>query len=76
MLGVMECAKWPDERLDDRFGNLDTTLERVEERLDRDMRELRAEMRTGFAEQRQLMYRLFGGLVAALVVSALLHGGI
>jgi hypothetical protein len=72
----MERTKWTDERLDDRFGTLDTTLARVEERLDRDMRELRAEMRTGFAEQRQLMYRLFGGLFVALVVSTLFHNGI
>jgi len=76
MLAVVERLKWTDERLDDRFGNLDTTLERVEERFDRDMRELRSEMRTGFAEQRQVMYRLFGGLLVAMVVSTLLHGGI
>ena len=72
----MERAKWSDERLDDRFGNLDTTLTRVEERLDRDMRELRAEMRAGFAEQRQVTYRLFGGLTVALIVSTLLRSGI
>lgn len=71
----MERAKWTDERLDDRFGSLDTGLERIEERLDRDMRELRSEMRAGFAEQRQLTYRMFGGLFVALVVSSLLHGG-
>jgi hypothetical protein len=70
MLVAMERAKWSDERLDDRFGNLDTTLDR----LDRDVRELRAEMRAGFAEQRQLTYRLFGGLTVALIVSTLLHG--
>lgn len=70
MLAVMERAKWIDERLDDRFGSLDKTLERIE----RDMRELRSEMRAGFAEQRQVTYRLFGGLTVALIVSTLLHG--
>ncbi|HEX5526905.1 MAG TPA: hypothetical protein VFX44_06870 [Solirubrobacterales bacterium] len=67
----MERPKWTDERLDDRFGSIDAGLDR----LDRDMRELRAEMRAGFAEQRQLTYRMFGGLFVALVLSSLLHGG-
>jgi hypothetical protein len=67
----MERVKWTDERLDDRFGSIDAGLDR----LDRDMRELRSEMRAGFAEQRQLTYRMFGGLFVALVVSSLLHGG-
>jgi hypothetical protein len=70
MLIAMERAKWTDERLDDRFGSLDKTLDR----LDRDVRELRIEMRAGFAEQRQVTYRLFGGLTLALIVSTLLHG--
>ena len=72
MLAVMERAKWTDERLDDRFGSIDAGLDR----LDRDMRELKAEMRAGFAEQRQVTYRLFGGLTVALIVSTLLHGAI
>ena len=71
MLGPMERLKWTDERLDDRFGSIDAGLDR----LDRDMRELRSEMRAGFAEQRQLTYRMFGGLFVALVLSSLLHGG-
>lgn len=74
MLVAMERGKWNDERLDDRFGNLDTTLVRVEDRFDREMRELKSEMRAGFAEQRQVTYRLFGGLIVALVVSTLFHG--
>jgi hypothetical protein len=72
MLVAMERAKWSDDRLDDRFGSIDAGLDR----LDRDMRELKAEMRAGFAEQRQVMYRLFGGLTVALIVSTLLHGAI
>jgi hypothetical protein len=70
MLAGMERVKWTDERLDDRFGSIDAGLDR----LDRDMRELKAEMRAGFAEQRQVTYRLFGGLTLALIVSTLLHG--
>jgi hypothetical protein len=72
MLAAMERVKWTDERLDDRFGSIDASLGRLE----RDMRELRSEMRAGFAEQRQVMYRLFGGLLVAMVVSTLLHGAI
>lgn len=67
----MERPKWTDERLDDRFSSINAGLDR----LDRDMRELRSEMRAGFAEQRQLTYRMFGGLFVALVLSSLLHGG-
>lgn len=70
MLVAMQRAKWSDERLDDRFGSIDAGLDR----LDRDMRELRTEMRAGFAEQRQVTYRLFGGLTLALIVSTLVHG--
>ena len=78
----MERTRWTDERLDDRFHSIDRSLERI----DRDIRDLRNEMRAGFSELRNelggeieslrvLMYRMFGGLVIALVVSSLLQGG-
>jgi hypothetical protein len=77
----MERTRWPDERLDERFTSIDRTLERI----DRDIRDLRTEMRAGFSELRTelggeierlrvLMFRMFGGLVVALVVSSLFHG--
>ena len=72
MLGAMERTKWTDERLDDRFSSIDRNLVA----LDRDIRELRTEMRTGFAEMRQVMYRLFGGLFVAMVVNSVLQGAI
>jgi hypothetical protein len=79
----MERLRWTDERLDERFHSLDNTLDRLE----REVRELRTEMRIGFSELRGemrgeidglrvLMYRMFGGLIVALVISALLQGGI
>ena len=81
MLGRMERVQWTDERLEERFGSLDKTLDRV----DRDIRDLRTEMRAGFSELRGelrgdierlrvLMYRLFGGLIVAMVASSLFHG--
>ena len=76
---LMERVKWTDERLGERFGSIDRTLDRI----DRDIRDLRTEMRTGFAELRGeinglrlLMYRMFGGLCVALVASSLLQNGI
>jgi hypothetical protein len=36
----MERTMWSDERLDDRFNNLDRTLDRI----DRDLRDLRTTM--------------------------------
>lgn len=54
---------WTDERLDDRFGNLDRALERV----DTDLRELR----TGIRDLRQLIFMLWGptmlGVFATIV---------
>ncbi len=57
-----------DKRLDDRFDSLDRTLERV----DCDLRELRAEVR----DIRQLMFMLWGptmlgifGMIATVIVT-------
>ena len=55
---------WTDERLDDRFSNIDRALERV----DVDLRELRGEVR----DLRQLMLHALGtdacvGIFAAIV---------
>ena len=59
---------WSDQRLDDRFDNLDRTLERV----DTDLRELRTEVR----DIRQLMFMLWGptmlgifGMIATVIIT-------
>ncbi len=64
----MERTAWTDERLDDLSRRMDAGFERV----DRDIRDLRTEMREGFGEvraefaaMRALIYR-FGG---AMMVS-------
>jgi hypothetical protein len=49
----MERTMWTDERLNDRFDNLDRTLERV----DRDIRDLRT-----------LVFQLWGSNIAGLLI--------
>jgi hypothetical protein len=52
----MERTKWSDERLDDRFDNLDRTLARI----DRDIRDLRG-----------LVWRLWATNIVATVIALL-----
>jgi hypothetical protein len=66
----MQRVTWTDERLDDLSRRMDTGFERV----DGDIRDLRSEMNAGFAELRTVMYRFGGTIIAAIVVSTLLHG--
>jgi hypothetical protein len=51
---------WKDERLNDRFDNLDRTLDRI----DRDVRELRTDLR----DLRTLVFQLWGSNLAGLLV--------
>jgi hypothetical protein len=64
----MERTMWTDERLGDRFDGLDQRLDRV----DGDLRELRAEVR----DIRQLMFMLWGptmlgifGMIATVIIT-------
>jgi hypothetical protein len=73
----MERVAWTDERLDDLSRRMDVGFERV----DRDIRDLRSEMRAGFVDVRgeidglrSLMFRMTGGIIASVVVATLLHG--
>lgn len=73
----MQREAWTDERLDDLAARVDAGFERV----DRDIRDLRGEMNSGFASLRSEIEALrsrtdrFGiAILAAIVVSALLHG--
>ena len=73
----MERHTWTDERIDDLSRRVDAGFERV----DKDMRDLRTDMNSGFAEVRseisslKLMLMRFGGglliaqfgLIAALI---------
>jgi hypothetical protein len=54
----MERMAWTDERLDDLSRRVDVGFERVE----RDMRDLRSEMRAGFADLRGEMQTETAGL--------------
>jgi hypothetical protein len=73
----MERSAWTDERLDDRFGRLET-----------DLRDLRAEMREGFASVRDdihelrvefgslrnMMFRAYVALAVALIAAVVVRG--
>ena len=62
----MERAAWTDERLDDLANRVDAGFDRV----DRDIRELRVEMKEGLAEVRTTIYRtnvaMFAGLLGVI----------
>jgi hypothetical protein len=73
----MERVAWTDERLDGLSARMDAGFDRV----DRDIRDLRSEMRGGFAELqgeldslRVLMLRLNVGLLVAALAAAFLRG--
>ncbi|HEY5051871.1 MAG TPA: hypothetical protein VII45_00505 [Solirubrobacterales bacterium] len=73
----MDRVVWTDERLDDLSQRMDAGFDRV----DRDIRDLRGEMHTGFANVRgeidalrSLMLRMTAGIIASVVAAALLHG--
>jgi hypothetical protein len=66
----MERSVWTDERLDDLAQRMDTGFDRV----DRDIRDLRAEMGQGFAgvrgeieALRVTLLRIGGGMMVGLV---------
>jgi hypothetical protein len=66
----MERTMWSDERLDDRFNNLDRTLEWVHQ----DIREVRADI----GALRLAILRVGGGLgigLVGVIASILVSGG-
>lgn len=72
----MERVAWTDERLDDLSRRMDVGFDRV----DKDIRDLRGEMHTGFAEMRgeidglrSLMLRMNAGIIATVVAASLIH---
>lgn len=72
----MQRQTWTDERLDDLSRRMDRGFDRV----DRDIRELRAEVggefnsiRSDIRELRSLIYRFGAGLFATIVVATLLQ---
>ena len=77
----MERSAWTDERLDDRFDQIERRFDQVDGRLDR----IETEMRTGFAglrtevdALRSTMLRLYGGnlvVMFGLITAILARGG-
>jgi hypothetical protein len=76
----MERSVWTDERLNDRFDEIGRRFDRV----DRDLAELRSEMREGFAASRadlealrETMIRIGGGMLIGFisVLTAILARG-
>lgn len=59
----MERMAWTDERLEERFDAIDRRFDRVEG----EIRELRREMRAGFAEIQSLLNRAGAGIIVSLM---------
>jgi tetrahydromethanopterin S-methyltransferase subunit G len=69
----MQRETWTDERLDDLSRRMDQRFDQVDQRFGRvegDLRELRGEI----GEIRSLIHRFGTGIIATIVVAALLHG--
>lgn len=73
----MERVAWTDERLDDLSTRMDAGFDRV----DRDIRDLRSEVRSGFADVRSeidslraLLFRMNAGLLIAVLAAFFLRG--
>jgi hypothetical protein len=69
----MERAAWTDQRLDDLAEGMRSGFDRV----DRDIRDLRSEMREEFRALHALLYRIGGGIIFGLigVIAAILVRG-
>jgi len=63
----MERVAWTDERLDELAGRMDAGFERV----DREIRALRAELRGEIAALRTTTNRIGGGIIVGLIVAVL-----
>ena len=63
----MERAAWTDERLDD----LATEMRSGFDRVDRDMRDFRVELKGEMQELRQTILRIGGGLIGSMALGFL-----
>jgi hypothetical protein len=63
----MERAAWTDERLDDLAGEMRNGFERV----DRDLRDLRSELKAEVQELRQTVLRIGAGLIGSMALGFL-----
>ena len=75
----VERTAWTDERLDDFARHVDVRFDAVDRRFDRveaDIRELRAEMVAGFSALRSTLIQVGGGMMVGLigVIAALIAG--
>ena len=66
----MERVAWTDERLDDMSHRMDAGFDRLE----RDIRELRIDVKTELREMRTTMNRAGGAIVVGLLVAILTNG--
>ena len=76
----MDRSTWTDERLDDRFDQIERRFDQVDGRLDRIEIELRsgfAEVRHEIAELRSTVFRRYGGTLIAMfgLIAAILARG-
>ena len=69
--GSVERVAWTDERLDDLSPRMDAGFERLERRLEREIRDLRTEFKSELGEMRTTMNRVGGGIVVGLLVAIL-----
>jgi hypothetical protein len=65
MLAPMERIAWTDERLDDMSRRMDAGFDR----LDRDVGELRIELKEEIKELRTHINRVGGGIIVGLIVA-------
>ena len=63
----MERVAWTDERLDDMSRRMDAGFDR----LDRDFRELRVELKEEIKKLRVHINRIGGGIIVGLIVAVL-----
>jgi hypothetical protein len=63
----MERAAWSEQRLDDLAAEMRNGFERV----DRDMRDLRVELKGEVQELRQIVIRIGGGLIGSMALGFL-----
>jgi tetrahydromethanopterin S-methyltransferase subunit G len=76
----MQRMAWTDERLEERFNEIDRRFDEIDRRFDRvegEIVELRREMRAGFDALQSLLNRAGAGIIISLmgVIAAVLLRG-
>ena len=74
----MERSAWTDERISDRFDHIDRELSQLRSEMRSGFADLRSEMHQGFSDHRSLMLRLHLGTwipVLGLIAALIARGG-